>query len=77
MSNKNQGGGKKNVSEGYVPLEKGHKPSGGIVTGGHKPEKSKIKPVNPPKKKQQLYNNSIEAVCLHAGAFRQPLMLSV
>lgn len=51
MSNKNQDGEKKISNEGYVPLKKGYKPTGDSVTGGHKPEKSELKPVNPPKKK--------------------------
>lgn len=51
MSDKNQGGDKKNINEGYVPLKKGYQPTGDNVTGGHKPEKSELKPVNPPKKK--------------------------
>lgn len=40
----------KNDNTGYE--KRGYKPgSGGSVTGGHKPEKSERKPVNPPKKK--------------------------
>jgi len=37
------------TNEGYVPEERGYKPSG-TVTGGHKPEKA-VEPTNPPKKK--------------------------
>ena len=51
MSEKGKDGGKKNVNEGYVPQKKGYQPNGGNVTGGHKPEKSELKPANPPKKK--------------------------
>ena len=51
MSDKNQGGSKKNIKEGYTPLKKGYKPGSGGVTGGHKPERSELKPTNPPKKK--------------------------
>lgn len=51
MTKKSQDGGTKNINEGYVPLQKGYKPSGGGVSGGHKPEKSEAKPSNPPKKK--------------------------
>ena len=51
MSDKNNNEGKQKTNEGYVPLKKGYKPAGGGVSGGHKPEKSEAKPVNPPKKK--------------------------
>ncbi|ELE8118398.1 hypothetical protein RB980_000989 [Vibrio fluvialis] len=51
MSDKKQSGDKKNINEGYVPSRKGYQPIGDNVTGGHKPEKSELKPVNPPKKK--------------------------
>ena len=51
MSDKEKNGGKKQIDEGYAPLKKGYKPSGGGATGGHKPEKSELKPHNPPKKK--------------------------
>jgi hypothetical protein len=51
MSQKNQSDVKNMIKEGYVPIKKGYKPSSGGTTGGHTPEKSKRKPVNPPKKK--------------------------
>lgn len=51
MSGKNQNDGKKHVNEGCVPSKKGYQPGGGNVTSGHKPEKSELKPTNPPKKK--------------------------
>lgn len=51
MSKNNSSSGNNNVNEGFTPEKRGYKPSGGIVTGGHKPEKSEAKPVNPPKKK--------------------------
>ena len=50
MSDKGKSGDKKGINEGYTPIKKGYQPSRG-VTGGHKPEKSELKPVNPPKKK--------------------------
>lgn len=50
--NSNNGGNKINEGFGHTPSKRGYKPgSGGSVTGGHKPEKSEAKPVNPPKKK--------------------------
>lgn len=51
MSEKDKSGGKKRIDEGYAPQKKGYQPDGGSVTSGHKPEKSELKPVNPPKKK--------------------------
>lgn len=36
---------------GYVPAKRGYKPGTSPATGGHKPEKSELKPVNPPKSK--------------------------
>jgi hypothetical protein len=51
MRKKNNNSGDNKVNEGFVPCKKGYKPSSGEVTGGHKPEKSEAKPVNPPKKK--------------------------
>jgi len=52
MSNNDQSSGSRNINDGYVPVKKrGYKPNGGSATGGHKPEKSERKPVNPPKKK--------------------------
>jgi hypothetical protein len=51
MSEKNQSGDKKSINEGYVPEKRGYRPSGDNVTGGHKPEKTELKPINPPKKK--------------------------
>lgn len=42
---------KENINYGYVPSKRGYQPSKDNVTGGHKPEKSEIKPSNPPKKK--------------------------
>jgi hypothetical protein len=51
MSKKEGSGGKKNINEGYVPNKRGYQPNEGSVTGGHKPEKSELKPINPPKKK--------------------------
>lgn len=52
MTKDQKGGGKENFREGYIPLKKGYQPAGGTsVTGGHVPEKSEAKPVNPPPKK--------------------------
>ena len=51
MSKNEDKKGLKDVSEGYVPVQRGYRPAGDDVTGGHKPEKSERKPVNPPKKK--------------------------
>lgn len=51
MSKNNDNGRKSPIEEGYVPLKKGYKPTKGAVTGGHKPEKSVLKPTNPPKQK--------------------------
>ena len=52
MNKKNQQSGEKElIIEGYVPSKKGYQPIGDNVTGGHKPDKLELKPVNPPKKK--------------------------
>lgn len=48
MSKKNDTGNK--GKSGKI-IKEGYQPSGGNVTGGHVPEKSQRKPVNPPKKK--------------------------
>lgn len=50
MSDKDKNIGKRDCYDGYVPVKEGYQP-GGNVTGGHKPEKSELKPINPPKKK--------------------------
>ena len=42
---------KKSINDGYVPSKKGYQPVKSAATGGHKPEKSVLKPSNPPKKK--------------------------
>lgn len=51
MSDKNQSSGKTISKKGYTPSNNGYQPSGGNVTGGFKPEKSELKPTNPPQKK--------------------------
>ncbi len=51
MSKKNGNSDVTRIKGGFVPSKRGYKPSGGAPTGGHKPEKSEGKPVNPPKKK--------------------------
>lgn len=51
MANGNDGEKKGNLREGYIPFKKGYQPAGDGVTGGHKPEKSELKPKNPPKKR--------------------------
>ena len=51
MSKKSNNSGGNKVDEVFVPCKEGYKPGSGSVTGGHKPEKSQAKPVNPPKKK--------------------------
>lgn len=51
MSDKKQGSNKNIANDGYSPSKRGYQPAGGKVTNGHKPEKSELKPVNPPKKK--------------------------
>jgi len=48
MSKKSDTG---NKGSGGNSEKRGYQPSGGNVTGGHTPEKSQKKPVNPPKKK--------------------------
>lgn len=48
MSQKNN---TQNKSDNKNSEKRGYQPSGGNVTGGHNPEKSQRKPVNPPKKK--------------------------
>lgn len=53
MTKEKDGSKKRQIDEGYTPSKKDYKPkpgSGG-VTGGYKPEKSELKPTNPPKKK--------------------------
>lgn len=51
MSEKKQGEDKRIIEKGYVPANEGYKPPRDRVTDGHKPKKSELKPVNPPKKK--------------------------
>lgn len=54
MTKDQKGGGngsKEYIKDGYVPIKKGYQPSGDKVTGGHTPEKSEAKPINPPPKK--------------------------
>ncbi|MBU1233294.1 MAG: hypothetical protein KKD01_01270 [Proteobacteria bacterium] len=51
MSKKNNNSDNRKEKEGFSHGQGCYKPSGREVTGGHKPEKSEAKPVNPPKKK--------------------------
>ena len=51
MNKKNKNEDKTNLREGYAPSKKGYNHDKSDPIGGHKPEKSEAKPINPPKEK--------------------------